>query len=117
MLKKQTILSQSDTESICLYKVFLNFSELSATVLDYHSGAYGCTEEKLVVQYGNQAQQFCSDQFDGGHKINAGVNKIALTFTTPGTEDGGGFWLKYQGTATLSTVTHTLKMLNDHGYS
>ncbi len=86
--------------------IFVYFSEISATVLDYHSGAYSCTEEKLVVQYGNQAQQFCSDRFDGGQKIKAGVNKISLTFTATGAEDGGGFWLKYQGKVLIiETIT------------
>ena len=70
---------------------------MSVIILDYHSGSYTCSEEQLVVQYGNNAHQFCADRYEGGQKLSAGVNKITLTFTTEGGKDVGGFWLKYQG--------------------
>lgn len=73
---------------------------MTVTLLDYRSGGYSCIQEKLVVQYGRNAQQFCSDRYDGGQSISSDVNKVSITFTTEGKDDAGRFWLKYEGKVT-----------------
>ena len=84
---------------------------MSVTILDYHSGSYACSQEQLLVQYGNNAQQFCADRYEGGRKLSAGVNKIILTFTTEGGKDVGGFWLKYQGKLQMCEKCMTVTFL------